>query len=157
MTHATDTATDPAACDDTVTISTDGSCLGNPGPGGWAAVLSARGKTRELSGGYRRTTNNRMELLAAIEALATLTRPCTVILRTDSKYTESTFRLAEDEQLTLVTDGVVEARNGTGELFGFDRTAAIAAGSAESIARTAQDFGQNDDITVLTLKRVSAG
>ena len=78
-------------------------------------------------------------------------------LRTDSKYTESTFRLAEDEQLTLVTDGVVEARNGTGELFGFDRTAAIAAGSAESIARTAQDFGQNDDITVLTLKRVSAG
>ena len=85
MTDPTSSA-DPAACADTVTISTDGSCLGNPGPGGWAAVLSARGKTRELSGGYRRTTNNRMELLAAIEALATLTRPCTVVLRTDSKY-----------------------------------------------------------------------
>ena len=78
--------TDPASCPDTVTISTDGSCLGNPGPGGWAAVLSARGKTRELSGGFKLTTNNRMELLAAIEALSTLTRPCQVVLRTDSKY-----------------------------------------------------------------------
>lgn len=78
--------TDPASCSDTVTISTDGSCLGNPGPGGWAAVLSSRGKTRELSGGYKLTTNNRMELLAAIEALSALTRPCQVVLRTDSKY-----------------------------------------------------------------------
>jgi hypothetical protein len=71
----------------------------------------------------------------------------------DSTYPESTFHQEEDEQLTLVTDGVVEARAASGELFGFERTAAIAAHSAESISRTAQDFGQDDDITVLTLTR----
>jgi len=59
--------------------------------------------------------------------------------------------------LTLVTDGVVEARAASGELFGFERTAAIAAHPAESISRTAQDFGQDDDITVLTLTRPAAG
>jgi len=77
-------------------------------------------------------------------------------LSADSKYVESVFRLAEDQQLTLVSDGVVEARGGTGELFGFERTAAIASQTAESIAAAAQQFGQADDITVLTLTRVSA-
>jgi serine phosphatase RsbU (regulator of sigma subunit) len=66
-------------------------------------------------------------------------------------YNESTCRLAENEQLTLLTDGVVEARNKAGELFGFERTAAISTESAESIARAAQAHGQEDDITVLTL------
>lgn len=74
-------------------------------------------------------------------------------LAADSTYPETAFRLAEDAQLTLVTDGVVEARGKTRELFGFDRTAAIASNSAESIALAAQQFGQNDDITVVTLTR----
>lgn len=65
---------------------TDGSCLGNPGPGGWAAILEYNGTRKELSGGFRLTTNNRMEILAAVEALAALTRPCTVELYTDSRY-----------------------------------------------------------------------
>jgi serine phosphatase RsbU (regulator of sigma subunit) len=73
-----------------------------------------------------------------------------------SKYPETTFRLAENEQITLVSDGVVEARGKHGELFGFDRTAALAAESAESIAHAAQEFGQSDDITVLTVTRVPA-
>jgi serine phosphatase RsbU (regulator of sigma subunit) len=72
----------------------------------------------------------------------------------ESAYAESTFHQQENEQITLVTDGVVEARDASGELFGFERTAAIAAQSAESIAKTAQDFGQDDDITVLTLTRL---
>ena len=75
----------------------------------------------------------------------------------ESSYPESTFHQQENEQITLVTDGVVEARAGSGELFGFERTAAIAAQSAESIATTAKDFGQDDDITVLTLTRVPVG
>jgi hypothetical protein len=66
-------------------------------------------------------------------------------------YTESSFQLGASEQLTLVTDGVVEARSKSGELFGFDRTAAISNNSSESIAHAAEDFGQQDDITVLTL------
>lgn len=71
---------------DIVEIHTDGACSGNPGPGGWGAVLNWRGKERELSGGERLTTNNRMELLAAIEALETLRRPMQVRLWTDSQY-----------------------------------------------------------------------
>jgi ribonuclease HI len=71
---------------DHVEIWTDGGCKPNPGPGGWAAILSFRGTIRELSGGERETTNNRMELTAAAEALAALKRPCTVILHTDSEY-----------------------------------------------------------------------
>lgn len=67
-------------------IWTDGSCLGNPGPGGWAALLTYGGHERELSGGAPETTNNRMELLGAIEALETLQRPCEVELWSDSKY-----------------------------------------------------------------------
>ena len=67
---------------------TDGACLGNPGPGGWAALLRYGGRERELSGGEPDSTNNRMELLAAIRALESLTRPCTIDLYTDSKYVQ---------------------------------------------------------------------
>jgi ribonuclease HI len=80
----------PAAdslCDvERVIIHTDGSCLGNPGPGGWGAKLACKGKERLLSGGFAATTNNRMELYAAIMALEVLTRPCGVSLYTDSRY-----------------------------------------------------------------------
>jgi ribonuclease HI len=72
--------------DATVEISTDGACLGNPGPGGWGAVLRYKGTEKQLSGAEPDTTNNRMELQAAIEALAALTRPSTVVLYTDSVY-----------------------------------------------------------------------
>ncbi|CAN7564217.1 ribonuclease HI [Bosea sp. LjRoot237] len=71
---------------DPVEVWTDGACSGNPGPGGWGAILSYKGKERELSGGEAMTTNNRMELMGAISALETLTRPCTVALHTDSQY-----------------------------------------------------------------------
>lgn len=71
---------------DKVEIFTDGSCKGNPGPGGWGAVLRWNGEERELSGGDVETTNNRMEMMAAIEALNALKRPCTVELTTDSVY-----------------------------------------------------------------------
>ena len=70
----------------TVEIHTDGSCLGNPGPGGWAAVLRYGGARREISGGYAQTTNNRMEILGVIRALESLTQPCSVELHTDSQY-----------------------------------------------------------------------
>lgn len=69
-----------------VVIATDGACKGNPGIGGWGAVLRFGGVERELSGAEAHTTNNRMELTAAIEALNALTMPCTVTLTTDSKY-----------------------------------------------------------------------
>jgi ribonuclease HI len=69
-----------------VTLVTDGSCLGNPGPGGWAAVLRYQGRERELSGGEALTTNNRMELMGAIRALETLSEPCRIVLHTDSQY-----------------------------------------------------------------------
>ena len=69
-----------------VVIYTDGACSGNPGPGGWGAILMAKGKERELWGGEPATTNNRMELMAAIQALEALTRPCKVELHTDSQY-----------------------------------------------------------------------
>lgn len=71
-----------------VVIYTDGACSGNPGPGGWSAILQLKGTEfrRELSGGYRLTTNNRMELIAALEALAALKEPCEVELFTDSRY-----------------------------------------------------------------------
>ena len=70
----------------TVHIATDGACKGNPGPGGWGAVLRYGTVERDLSGGEAETTNNRMELMAAIVALETLKRPCDVILSTDSVY-----------------------------------------------------------------------
>ena len=69
-----------------VSIYTDGACSGNPGPGGWGAVLMYKDKLRELSGGEKLTTNNRMELTGVIEALTTLTEPCEVTLYSDSKY-----------------------------------------------------------------------
>ena len=69
-----------------VEIFTDGACRGNPGPGGWAALLRTGDKEREISGGEKLTTNNRMELRAAIEALRALKRPCRVELHTDSNY-----------------------------------------------------------------------
>ena len=71
---------------DTVDIYTDGACRGNPGPGGWAAVLSAGGREKEISGAQPLTTNNRMELQAVIEALSALKRPLQVRLYTDSQY-----------------------------------------------------------------------
>jgi ribonuclease HI len=72
-----------------VEIYTDGACSGNPGPGGWGAVLTYRGREKEICGGEAATTNNRMELMAAIRALETLTRPTTVHLYTDSVYVRS--------------------------------------------------------------------
>lgn len=69
-----------------VEIFTDGACSGNPGPGGWGAVLRSGEHTRELFGGEEQTTNNRMELMAAIESLRALKRPCHVVLTTDSVY-----------------------------------------------------------------------
>ena len=69
-----------------VEIFTDGACKGNPGPGGWGAVIRWGERERELSGGERLTTNNRMELLAAIRALEALKRPCEIVLHTDSIY-----------------------------------------------------------------------
>ena len=69
-----------------VEIFTDGACSGNPGPGGWGAILRYGEMERELSGGEADTTNNRMELTAAIEALNALKRPCDIVLTTDSTY-----------------------------------------------------------------------
>ena len=69
-----------------ITIYTDGACSGNPGPGGWGAVLQYKDTVREMSGGEDKTTNNRMELLGAISALSSLKEPCEVSLFTDSQY-----------------------------------------------------------------------
>lgn len=74
-----------------MTIYTDGSCLGNPGPGGYGAVLLFGDERRELSQGYRKTTNNRMEMLAVIVALETLNQTCRVTLITDSQYVKNAF------------------------------------------------------------------
>ena len=71
---------------DAVVIHTDGGCRGNPGPGAWAAILRCRGRTKEIVGAAPHTTNNRMEILAAISALEALKRPCRVRLVTDSEY-----------------------------------------------------------------------
>ena len=72
--------------DDAVIIYTDGACRGNPGPGGWGVILNYKGKIKELYGAEKHTTNNRMELMAAIQALESLTRPCSVQLNSDSIY-----------------------------------------------------------------------
>jgi ribonuclease HI len=69
-----------------VEIATDGACKGNPGPGGWGVLIRMGNRERELSGGEKLTTNNRMELMAAIEGLNALKRPCRVTLSTDSRY-----------------------------------------------------------------------
>ena len=73
---------------DKVEIFTDGACKGNPGPGGWGAWLKTGEHEKELCGGEPNTTNNRMELMAVIEALTALTRPCSVVLHTDSQYVQ---------------------------------------------------------------------
>ena len=70
----------------TVTLYTDGACSGNPGPGGWGCILEWNGHERELSGGEKSTTNNRMELIAVIRGLSALKEPCAVELYSDSKY-----------------------------------------------------------------------
>ena len=70
----------------TIIIYTDGACSGNPGPGGWGSVLLYNGHRREMSGGDAETTNNRMEMMAVIQALETLKRPCSVKIYTDSVY-----------------------------------------------------------------------
>ncbi len=74
-----------------VTIYTDGACSGNPGPGGWGAVLMWQGEERTLQGGEKETTNNRMEMMAAIKALQALKRPCQVALYSDSAYLINAF------------------------------------------------------------------
>ena len=71
---------------DAVIIYTDGACRGNPGPGGWGVILNYKGKIKELYGAEKHTTNNRMELMAAIIALESLTRPCSIQLNSDSRY-----------------------------------------------------------------------
>ena len=75
-----------------VEIHTDGSCLGNPGPGGWAAVLRFGQHRKEISGGFAPTTNNRMEIIAVLRALELLTEPCCVDLYTDSQYVSKAIR-----------------------------------------------------------------
>lgn len=74
-----------------VTIYTDGACSGNPGPGGWGAILSVQEHSRELSGGEEQTTNNRMELMAVIKSLQFLTRPCDCEVYSDSAYVVNAF------------------------------------------------------------------
>ena len=69
-----------------IIVHTDGACSGNPGPGGWGAILDCNGTRKELSGGEKLTTNNRMELMGAIAALEALNRPCTVKMHVDSSY-----------------------------------------------------------------------
>ena len=78
-----------AKSDGSVEIFTDGACSGNPGPGGWGALLRMGKTEKELKGGESETTNNRMELMAAIMALEALKRPCTVTLHTDSTYVKN--------------------------------------------------------------------
>ena len=76
----------------TIQIYTDGACSGNPGPGGWGAILSFQGKTKELSGHMPNTTNNRMELFAVISALGALKEPCIVKVYSDSSYVVNAFQ-----------------------------------------------------------------
>ena len=82
----TDSAAEPGNSNQRVVIYTDGACKGNPGPGGWGALLSSSGTEKEIFGGERETTNNRMEMTAVIEALAALKKPCTITLYLDSQY-----------------------------------------------------------------------
>jgi ribonuclease HI len=82
-------ASEPAPPRPRVEIWTDGGCKPNPGPGGWAAILRFGATEKELSGGDSATTNNRMELTAAAAALEALTKPCTVVLYTDSQYVQN--------------------------------------------------------------------
>jgi ribonuclease HI len=85
-------AKESAATIDTVTIYTDGACSGNPGPGGWGAILTYQGKSKEISGGEPLTTNQRMEITAVYEALKQLKRPCRVTVYSDSAYVINCFQ-----------------------------------------------------------------
>jgi ribonuclease HI len=80
---------DGRTIDDKVVVFTDGACSGNPGPGGWGAILTCRGVEKELKGGEPLTTNNRMELMAAISALEAMKRPSRIELHTDSQYVKN--------------------------------------------------------------------
>ena len=86
-----------------VTIFTDGACSGNPGPGGWGAILRYNQREKELSGGETSTTNNRMEMIAAISALEALTKPVQVTLYTDSVYLKDGITTVSYTHLTLPT------------------------------------------------------
>jgi len=98
---------------DKVVIHTDGACRGNPGPGGWGAILRNGQNERELYGGEPETTNNRMELMAAIQALEALKRPCEVTLVTDSEYVKKgiTEWLAQWKQRGWKTAGKKPVKN----------------------------------------------
>ncbi len=86
--QAASTAAPSPAVPARLEIFTDGACSGNPGPGGWGAILRFKGVEKELCGGEPGTTNNRMEMMAVIQALATLKRPCEIDLYTDSQYVQ---------------------------------------------------------------------
>ncbi len=103
----------------------------------------------------RLTIANAGHLAPYLEGKELATNPALPLGLAEGSYTETRFQLSEGEKLTLMTDGVLEACNKSGELFGFERTAAIAKDSAASIVRRAQEFGQNDDITVLTISRLA--
>ena len=90
-----------------VEIFTDGACQGNPGPGGWGAILRYKGTEKEISGGARDTTNNRMELCAVIEALKLLKEPCNVTLYSDSQYICNALELGWQQKRTRVKPGSV--------------------------------------------------
>lgn len=91
-----------------VTIYTDGSCLGNPGPGGFAAILTCAEHSREIVGGEPDTTNNRMELRAIIEALSAIKQPCAITLYCDSKYAIGAFTGAKAKaNKDLVAGGIL--------------------------------------------------
>ena len=96
-----------------VTIYTDGACSGNPGPGGWGAILQYGEHRKELSGGERNTTNNRMELTGVIRALQALTEPCVVELYSDSKYVIDALEKGYGKQ-TPVEEYRITARGGLG-------------------------------------------
>ena len=99
--------------DGVVEVYTDGACRGNPGPGGWGAVLRYRGHERKLNGGEAQTTNNRMELMAAIRALEALKRPVRVRLSTDSRYLKDgvTLWLADWKQRGWKTSAKAQVKN----------------------------------------------
>ena len=101
-----------------VSAFTDGACSGNPGPGGWGAVLQFGDHERELHGGAEDTTNNRMELTAAIEALRALSEPCRVSLTTDSTYVKDGIPVADQLEAQWVENRRQKARQKSGPVAG---------------------------------------
>ena len=120
----------------TVTIYTDGACSGNPGPGGWCAILEYQGREKMISGGEESTTNNRMELMAVISALLALREPCVVELYSDSKYVIDA--LEKGLGLGMETQGLGQGRQKTGPQ---PRPVGHTAGS-DPAARDALPLGQ---------------